>query len=336
MKYLSNLVFSETIQFEIENIFLLSKDKFSYTNNFLYTLQAARNNPLMFNDSENFFILCEAREFNKEWMIVSPLGQNVYKKIFEVCIYWYKQKKREILIKKVDSILRNKLISLSPNFKEINLSIYKNKIDLSILPDDIFPECILDVERIFDLNISYLKNGLEIFFVKIENLRSKYHSFINRYNTIKVFDFKNSIALNKIDGLFQIWISDFKERMKKIGLNAPEDLDYYYEPYKNMINYVIAHNEKFFSYLIEIDNKLIGAAIYGKTGKQSCGQYLIIADNLGYKYSSEFTVLFSIQELKKKGIKWINCGGSELKGLYEFHKRFHPIERKMHYLVYSP
>ena len=335
----------------IQDIFTHSEDEYSYINNYLFVLQAARDEPYKYYDGENFFILCKAREFNIEKMIILPIGLNVHNKIYDVCKEYYNQYKEDILIKKIDNSLKQKLLLKKENFKEIQLDNYREEKDISRLPDDVFPECIIKLKKIFyedDVeNINGYNN--QVYKLQKKSISQRFRTFRNKFNNGEVFSV--SELNSKEDGkevkqLIEKWSESLKKRLKinENDRNNPlNNASYFLSPYQSMIDFVCDYNEKsieknYFSYLMKIDGKLVAASIYGKTYRNTCGQYLNIAltDDKKLYNASEFCMIVALSDLLKTyKIEYVNCGGSEYKGLHDFILKFNPIQRDRYYLKYS-
>ncbi|MBN1932328.1 MAG: hypothetical protein JW786_12060 [Desulfobacterales bacterium] len=312
-------------------------DPFSYTNNNLYIIQAARSKPQMYDDGANFFLFCQARELERKWMVIMPHGPDVHKHMLQLGHDLKAKYGEQLLIKKVNSEFKKKL-ETTGYFKEVPLAKYGEKRDIALLPDDIFPESIIKFQKIFGAHLKSEANPFEKYPILKKSLRERYRSFIYRNRSyieiVTIAQLKELKKLKDLDNLFNRWIVDLKRRYKKAQISYPKKQKYFTSPYNKMIKYAIKNNGLYPSYIIKLNGVIAGASIYGKTAERACAQYLNIADTQ-FRDAAEFAILYALQDLHEKyNIDWVNCGGAEYEGLHNFIQKFSPEYRQMYYMTY--
>ncbi len=66
------------------------------------------------------------------------------------------------------------------------------------------------------------------------------------------------------------------------------------------------------------------------------GLYANITLHQEFPYLSEYLIVYCCRLLKEKGYRYLNLGGSETAGLFQFKEKFSPVAyNKMHWVVYK-
>lgn len=117
------------------------------------------------------------------------------------------------------------------------------------------------------------------------------------------------------------------------GPDRPRDV----EAYENMLTYVPAEEERnsFFCFVAYVSEGLLPSAfVYAEQLDQaSAGIYAAIASRNHYGLAYYlYTELF--KQLKERGIRYVNLGGSEHEGLHQFKRRLAPVQ-ECQMLVYG-
>jgi len=92
----------------------------------------------------------------------------------------------------------------------------------------------------------------------------------------------------------------------------------------------------YFSQILYLNKKPVAFLAAEPISKDRAGLYANITLHQEIPYLSEYLIIYACKFLKKAGYKYLNLGGSEISGLFQFKDKFAPIEyNKMHWVVYK-
>jgi hypothetical protein len=161
------------------------------------------------------------------------------------------------------------------------------------------------------------------------DLKDKYQRFVSRFgNNIKTKDLseKNTRdALNIVNKFFEYL------EIKELHISQPSD-------YNNIILHPpLGKNGKtFFSQILYINKKPAGFFATEPINKDTIGLFANITLHQEFPYLSEYLVIYICKLLDKLGYKYLNLGGSETSGLFQFKEKFAPVRyKKMHWAIYK-
>lgn len=284
-----------------------------YGNNWAYIIQACRGTGGLghkYSDGKN---LLSIGFYNKHFVIVRPVGENVVNSLENLAIDLYKESKKPVYVKHV---LKNQREQLKEKgFVDIEEYIWDKQ---SPRDDDTFPQVVINLENFFnDLQTS-----------KQAKIRLKCHRFLNDlpYEKLGLFRFQNYDPKNH-----DYQIQQTKDLIEKWANGNKE----FIEPYKNIVESPPING---FNYLVKLkDNSVVGFLIFGKIGKESTACYSNIFCYKEFNGLSEAGLVTGFSKIYEHGIKRVNLGGSETENLHKFKLKFNPEELKETYhLVFKP
>lgn len=318
--------------------FQKDKREFCYANSWFYLTQAVNgvgkhSYPLGFKYlTDNCLITVGIFEssFTKKmhFHIVNPLGEEVTKNVDELAQALYNITETPVYIKKIEDSLVQELMEKSTycqiEKKNDNLSPYSWHKDAP-LEDDTYPEIIIEINA--TLNLPRKEN----------QGKDKYHRFENRNkgNSIEWIDVdENNIEDAKLiikkffkykfKNFFIYMIKSFF-RYKKNDISTPDD-------YSNMITTIPQGeiNKDYIKKIIYINKKPLAFVCTEQINHESChGLYANVCLYQESKWLSEYVMIETSKLLNDLGIRYLNMGGSETKGLDDFKRKFLPKpERK--------
>lgn len=302
----------------------IAKEKYrTYGNSYYYMCQAANgvgkeNLGLKYFDGE---MLASIGVFNRSSLgggwhfhIVHPIGIFDENKILSVARTMMELSGRSVFVKKISKEQQKKLINVGFSSIE-NYSWHAQALE----EDDTFPEQIINIKYVLS-EINENTKG---------DLNDKYRRFISKYrNCIKNVNVENS----KAEDVKHV-INNFFEYLGNKELSFSQPSDYY-----NFISSppIGSNGRTYFSQLIYIENKPAGFFAAEKISDDTVGLYANIALHNDFPYLSEYLIVYICEMLDKKGFKYLNLGGSETAGLFQFKDKFSPVEyNKMHWAVYK-
>jgi hypothetical protein len=177
------------------------------------------------------------------------------------------------------------------------------------IPEDIFPQAIIDVRAVLD--------GRGSRFVKIRNHMK---SFVSRQPLVRDLTPETSV---EIEVLLQEWN---RERQLRRA-TQPDDLEALsqidasaYTVFANDFASRVDDN-RYFSIVVEVETRPVGFAFAGRTAMHAAALYASISLT-EYRGSAEFLLLKLLERLWTGGVRLLNLGGAETAGLHRFKTKF--------------
>lgn len=317
---ISSITDSDTRTFR--DILIKEKVK-TYGNSFYYMCQAANgvgNDKigLKFFDGE---LLASIGIFNRaslgggwHYHIIHPIGKFQPEKILELAKGMLELSGNPVFVKKLSNEQKENLLDIG--FLPIEKYPWHAQ---AMEEDDTFPEQILSVDSIIG---SVEGSGKR-------EIKTKYKRFISKFG--KQIELRELNEQNSKDALMIIRkFFDYLE-VKELHISAVNDYD-------NIISHppLGKNGKSYFTQLIYINNKPAAFFAVEPISDDSAGLFANITLHQEYPYLSEYLIVYICQLLKKAGYEYLNLGGSETSGLFQFKEKLSPYSyNKMHWVVYK-
>lgn len=303
--------------------FLVDEKVKTYGNSFYYLCQAANGTGeqklgLKFFDGE---MLAPIGIFNRSSLgggwhfhIIRPTGNFDVKKLVTLAKSMLELSGSPVFIKKVSTEQREKL--LNAGFSQVETYPWHAQ---AIEEDDTFPEQILDIQE----TITNAEGPGK------RDLKDKYQRFINKYGKdVTAQDLSETNAKNAMEIVKKFF--EYLE-IKELHISQPTDYD-------NIIHHppLGKNGRAYFSQVLYLKNRPIAFFAAEPISKDSVGLFANITLHQEIPYLSEYLIMHVCKLLKQAGYKFLNLGGSETGGLFQFKDKFSPVEyNKMHWVVYK-
>lgn len=302
---------------------ILSKEKGeSYGNSFYYLCQAANGTGeqrlgLKYFDGE---MLAAIGIFNRKslgggwhFFINHPVGKFNTKKLATLAKAMLELSGNPVFLKKVSGEQKTQLLKVG--FSDIEVYPWHSQ---AMEEDDTFPEQIIDIEK-----------TLEEFNTGSSNNSKQYRKFVAKYDKeITPRNLEESTVKDARDILKQ-----FFEYLETRELHISQITDY---------DNIIAHpplgknGNTHFSQVLYLKDLPIALFAAEPISNDTAGLFANITLHQEVPYLSEYLIVYICKILKQAGFKYLNLGGSETGGLFQFKDKFSPVEyRKMHWVVYK-
>lgn len=303
--------------------FLIKEKTKTYGNSFYYLCQAANGTGeqklgLKFFDGE---MLASIGIFNRSSLgggwhfhIIHPTGRVDVKKLNGLTKVMLEISGNPVYIKKVSPEQQNKL--LSAGFSSIETYPWHAQ---AIEEDDTFPEQILDIDQVLNDATGPGKRDLKD---KYQRVNNKYGKLLTTQDLSEENAKDAQEIVKKFFGYLEI---------KELHISQPTDYD-------NIINHppLGTNGKAYFSQILYLNNNPIAFFAAEPVSNNAVGLFANITLHQQVPYLSEYLIVHICKLLKHAGFKYLNLGGSETGGLFQFKDKFSPVEyRKMHWLVYK-
>jgi len=303
---------------------MLSKEVTNtYGNSFYYLCQAAngsgeRKLGLKYFDGE---MLATVGIFNRSsfgggwhFHIIHPVGKFQPKKLLALVQAMLELSGNPVFVKKISKKQMDALLDIG--FSSAEAYPWHTQ---AMEEDDTFPEQILDIEETLNQVEAPGKRSLKY----------TYTRFVSKFEKdVRIEDLSERNARDAVEVVDKFF--DYLE-IKELHISEPSD-------YNNIIFYppLGKNGTDYFSQIIYIGNRPAGFLGMEPISKDSAGLYANIALHQEFPYLSEYIVVHACKILKKAGYKYLNLGGSETSGLFQFKDKFYPrVYNKMNWVVYK-
>jgi len=303
--------------------FLVAENVKTYANSFYYLGQAANGTGeqklgLKFFDGE---MLASIGIFNRaslgggwHFHIIHPIGNFDVKKIATLAKSMLELSGNPVFVKKVSTEQREKLLNIG--FSQVEAYPWHAQ---ALEEDDTFPEQILDIEK----TIANIEGPGQ------RDLKDKYQRFVSKYaKEVTVQDLSKANTKDAIEIVKKFF--EYLE-IKELHISQPTDYD-------NIIHHppLGKNGRSYFSQVLYLKNCPIAFFAAEPISKDSVGLFANITLHQEISYLSEYLIVYVCKLLKQSGYKFLNLGGSETGGLFQFKDKFSPVEyNKMHWVVYK-
>ncbi len=303
---------------------ILGKEKTdTYGNSFYYMCQAsnglgADKLGLKFYDGE---MLASIGIFNRSSLgggwhfhIIHPTGKVELKKILALSKTMLELSGNPVFIKKVSTTKQEEL--LNSGFSSIENYPWHSQ---AMEEDDTFPEQVLDIDETLR-TIEGLNK---------KNVRQQYRGFVSKYGKEIHEEELSESNMKDADKIIEKFF-DYLD-IKKLHISAPTDYD-------NILHHppLGVNGKQYFSKILYLKNQPIAFFAAESISNDTAGLYANITMHQEIPYLSEYFIVHICTLLKTAGFKYLNLGGSETSGLFQFKDKFSPVKyNKMHWLVYK-
>lgn len=308
---------------QISRKFLAEEKTQTYGNSFYYICQAANGlGPerlgLKYFDGETLIALgiFNRKSLGGGWhyFMNRPLGKFDPKKLLGLSKIMLELSGHPVYVKKVTTEQKEKL--LDAGFSSIESYPWHVQ---AMEEDDTFPEQIIDVQSVLHTIDSPGKR----------NLKNQYEYFLNRLAGRKIA-FANLDTTNTKDAYALVGkFFDYLD-IKELHISQPTDYD-------NIILHppLGKNGNTHFSQIMYVDGKPAAFFAMEPISKDTAGLYANITLHEEFPAISEYLVAQCCRILKSAGYRYLNLGGSETSGLFQFKEKFSPVAyNKMHWVVY--
>jgi hypothetical protein len=303
---------------------ILSKEKtVTYGNSWYYLCQAANGiGPdklgLKYFDGEMLAAIGlykrETLEDGWHFHIVHPVGCFNPGKILTLAQSMHRLSKRPVYVKKISSAQRDSLINLGFS----SIEDYPWHVQ-AMEEDDTFPEQTIDIAaKLAQLNESSRKD-----------LRDKCQRFTAKFGAHTAAYDLDGAHIREARRLMKQFFRYLE--MKNLHISQPSDYDN-----------IIAHpplgknGKDYFAQILSIHQKPAALFAIEPIAPETAGLYANIALHQEFPYLSDYLIVSCCRLLQKAGFKFLNLGGSETAGLFQFKEKFSPVAyNKMHWVVYK-
>jgi len=217
--------------------------------------------------------------------------------------------KRPIL-RKVNDELANDLL-LSDCFCEVPPSSFTHARDY---PEDVYPQVIVatgDGAAMLGGHFQRTRNHL---------------NYLRRHHSVVANDITPTGAADVVDVVRQ-WTAQHAMRMMQQDITVGTSVDataytVFSDSFATRVD-----NLNYFGRVLYVDGHATGFAFAGRTGPESAALYSSLC-LLGARGCSEFLIMDLMRELRMSGIAFLNLGGSETEGLFNFKSKFGSVARR--------
>ncbi len=302
---------------------LVSEKIRTYGNSFYYLCQAANGTGeqrlgLKFFDGK---MLASIGIFNRtslgggwHFHIIHPIENFDVKKITTLAKGMLELSGNPVFVKKISTEQREKLLKVG--FSQIETYPWHAQ---ALEEDDTFPEQILDIDQV----ITSVEGPGK------KNLKEKYQRFVSKYEKEIITQDLSEVNAEDAKGIVKKFFEYLE--IKELHISQPTDYDsiIYHSP--------LGKNGKaYFSQVLYLKNRPVALFATEPISKDSVGLFANITLYQEIPYLSEYLIVYICKLLKQAGYKFLNLGGSETGGLFQFKDKFSPAEyNKMHWVVYK-
>ena len=303
---------------------MFEKDSFkTYSNSFYYLCQAANGSGahklgLKYYDGD---MLATIGIFNRNSLgggwhfhIIRPVGIFDAKKLVTLAKNLLEISGTPVFMKKVTREQQAQLLEIG--FSPIESYPWHAQ---AIEEDDTYPEEIIDIGETLRAIEATGKR----------DLKDKYQRFMARFGAeVQVADADEGNA-----DVMRALVKKFFEylEMKELHISQPTDYD-------NIIGHppLGKNGETYFSQIVSVNGQPAAFFAIEPNSSESAGLYANITLHQEFPYLSEYLIVHCCRLLKTKGYQYLNLGGSETAGLFQFKEKFAPVAyNKMHWIVYK-
>ncbi len=288
------------------------KERYTYGNSWSYVIQGKygigpHGLGYKYYDGKNlssFVVYPKVDNPNQNFIFwTRPMGPSILKHISDIS---HKVLKDFDIPSYVKKIFENQLEYLkTQGFSDIKTAPWTKQCPSE---DDSLPELIVDISSLFD-NLQQHNVGKRL--RKIDKI---YQEFL--YKNQPVFKDMNPTRHKEAWNATKEFFS-FRKSLKDTYMISTE-----YDFYNMIYRPSLASNKV--SKLLIISNKVAGFYYADIQNVQYAGLYGVILLRNKYPHITEFTMMAIFHELLNRGIRYVNLGGSEYKGVQDAKMKYHP------------
>lgn len=291
------------------DFFARSSDTFSYENSWAFISQETRLCGIRYL-RDGLLLTAVRRYWESPFIFIfPPLGpsQIFAHKISTIAAELATASGKRIVLRKLPRHIFDVAINTG-SFVHLPSDVFWDSRDL---PEDINPQVILDINAAITCDGSHSAK-----------IRNHLAHFSNHYNP-RTEDL-SQCKVNEVISLIHQWNKAYRVRDgHAMLLPSPAPMGIDISAYTVFVNIFSARidRENYFSKVIYIGDSAVGFTFAARTSPQTAALYSNIS-LIEYRGSSEYLTMELLTELHSRGIKWLNMGGSETKGLFDFKTKF--------------
>lgn len=291
--------------------FHTSHDEYSYENNFGYVQQECRYDAWKFIADNLLVTVCSRSETSEFAFILPTVGSQTAAlavldrlcgQVREVC-------GRRVVLRKCSRLVLDALLN-EGSFRIMPPEEYANPREL---PEDIFPQVILDV------TVSALLVG-SCFVKTRNNIRNA-----KKHYDIEFCDLNEKNAANAVQ-VAHTWAKAYKARVANSASPAMIAVDgtgadpCAYTVFPTAMASLV-DNRHYFGRLMILDGTPSGFCFSGRTASNTAASYASLCIS-SIRGTSELMIADTLQLLVDRGIAYFNLGGSESQGLFNYKRKW--------------
>lgn len=308
-----------------------------YRNGFAYRLQASRGNPLRYFDGTTLIDIGFRRD-GREVVAIGLMGPQAIVKTHEIA-QKLKGEGVTLFVKKVTDAEAEEYLKLG--FENVD---YATDFKPEDLPDDVYPEVLIDLPNYDELknpgpNNGYLRQRFGKFLRLEEDLGGHRLTYFEPLSEGQPrAGSRLQPLLLKVDQFIHEWA---ERKAQSIGGNA----DDYYDPYKPLLEHFNHLGKGFVVWGFDnTQDKVISLLIATRLSKYGYGvitnlcntDYKSLAEAMVIEATDAAKTLYDTYRSEEEQLRFLNLGGSELPQLHKFKTKFVPTtEVRMRYLKYK-
>lgn len=303
------------------DFFERTEDSLSYENNWCFVCQEARYGGIKYIH-DHLLLTGIVRHVASPFLFVfPPLGSiDLYtESISGIAESLSAHTGKRIVLRKLTSQCADRVLSSGP-FRHLSPEVFVHPRDI---PEDIYPQVIVDV--------STTRRLLSGAFMKVRNHIA--HFSLNRPNARTL----TPEGVVDVVSLIGVWNELYYSRHAR-HLSAPDKItvdnsaySVFAERFAKSID-----SQKYFCRLIYVGDAPVGFSFAGRISPKAAALYSSISLT-SYRGASEYLLMDMLDMLASAGIEFLNMGGSETRGLFEFKSKFATSELRQCYdIEYYP
>jgi hypothetical protein len=214
---------------------------------------------------------------------------------------------KRVVVRRVPPALRESLIQ-SGGFTSVPVASFTHACDV---PEDVFPQAVIDTRRAAELAGTAFQPVRN----HINHLRKSYD--------VRVEDAR-FVQVSRVEELADRWQQQHYDRMVRQGNATVSQADASaYTTFQKHFGDRLDDTE-YFGRVLVIDGVLSGFAFAARTSHVCAALYASFCV-LGVRGAAEELIVGVVRALIGAGVPFLNLGGAETKGLFDFKRKFCPV-----------
>ena len=303
------------------SFFARTEDPFLYENNWAFFSQEARFGGIKYVRNDVLLTGVIRHPASLYLFLFPPLGsiESYLKHIPTIAATLSSKTKKRIVLRKLPPYLVDGVLTSGP-FTLLSPDVFVHPRDV---PEDVYPQAIIDVaatRRCAAGNFMKVRNHL---------VRFRNNAPISKTLTPEL--------VPDVVTLIRAW-NDLYYRRHTCNSSTPADASVDNSAYSVFAETFASRidQNKYFSRLIYVGGDAVGFAFAGRISTRAAALYSSISLT-NYRGSSEYLLMDLFDQLADTGIEFVNMGGSETRGLFEFKSKFATRELRQCYdMEYTP
>jgi hypothetical protein len=284
-------------------------DPYLYENNWAFVCQEARLAGVRYCDGDMLVSMVTKGVTSPNVILFAPLGdRRAFARTAGSLVAQVQELTgKRVVVRRVPPALRDALLQ-SGGFASFPVTSFTHACDV---PEDVFPQTVIDTRRAAQLTGTVL-----------QPLRN-HINHVRRSHAVLVEDAR-SVQTSDIEELAARWQQQHHERMVRQGNATVSEADA--SAYTTFLKHFGERldDTEYFGRVLVIDGVLSGFAFAARTSPVCAALYASLCV-LGVRGASEELIVGVVRALADAGVPFLNLGGAETKGLFDFKKKFCPV-----------